>query len=109
MGNYQAAEPELAVDDGRHSRAGRRRNENLSDRRVKKNIDRIGTVFANNEDAERKRLPIYEYEYKRDPRPRHIGPMAQDVEKIDRSAVKTIGGVKHIDTGRVMGSILRAA
>ena len=82
----------------------------MSDEREKKNIDRIGTVFAYNEDAERKRLPIYEYEYKKDPiGARHTGPMAQDVEKIDRSAVKTIGGVKHIDTGKVMGSILRAA
>jgi hypothetical protein len=35
--------------------------------------------------------------------------MAQDVERMDKKAVKTIGGVKHIDTGRVMGSILRAA
>jgi hypothetical protein len=35
--------------------------------------------------------------------------MAQDVEKIDRGAVKNIGGVKHIDTQRVMGGILRAA
>ena len=38
-----------------------------------------------------------------------VGPMAQDVEQIDRGAVGEIGGVKHIDTGRVMGSILRAA
>jgi hypothetical protein len=35
--------------------------------------------------------------------------MAQDVEKVDKRAVKTIAGRKHIDTGRVMGSILRAA
>jgi hypothetical protein len=35
--------------------------------------------------------------------------MAQDVEKIDRGAVHTIGGVKHIEPARVMGNILRAA
>jgi hypothetical protein len=35
--------------------------------------------------------------------------MAQDVEKLDKRAVKTIGGVKHIDQRRVMGNILRAA
>ena len=82
-----------------------------SDERVKKNIDRIGTVFAHNEDAERKELPIYEYEYRNraDGSGRHVGPMAQDVEKIDPSAVKTIGGVKHIDPRRVMGNIMRAA
>jgi hypothetical protein len=38
----------------------------------------------------------------------HIGPMAQDVEKIDPDAVQEIGGVKHIDKDQVMGSILRA-
>jgi Chaperone of endosialidase len=82
----------------------------LSDEREKKNVDPIGTVFAYDEDAARKQLPIYEYQYKQDPAAtRHIGPMAQDVEKIDRKAVRNIGGRKHIDTGRVMGSILRAA
>lgn len=82
----------------------------LSDEREKKNIDRVGTVFAYNEDAEREKLPIYEFEYKRDAnRRRHVGPMAQDVEKIDRGAVHDVGGRKAIDTGRVMGNILRAA
>lgn len=81
-----------------------------SDRRVKEDIDRMGTVFAAGDDGERKRLPIYEYAYKDDPTERrHIGPMAQDVEKIDRGAVHDIGGVKHIEPQRVMGSILRAA
>ena len=81
-----------------------------SDERVKNVGDRIGTVFATNEDDERKKLPVYEYAYKDDPAAtRHIGPMAQDVEKVDRKAVKTIGGVKHLDTRRVMGNILRAA
>jgi Chaperone of endosialidase len=81
----------------------------LSDRREKKNIAKVGTVFAYNEDAEREGLPIYEYEYKRGDGARHVGPMAQDVEKIDRGAVREIGGRKAIDTGRVMGNILRAA
>ena len=67
-----------------------------SDERVKQNIDRVGTVFAYNEEAERKKLPIYEWEYKHDPGKRRVGPMAQDVEKIDRGAVTEIGGVKHI-------------
>jgi hypothetical protein len=82
----------------------------LSDEREKKNIDPVGTVFAYDEDAERKALPIYKYEYKQDPASlRHIGPMAQDVERIDPKAVRNIGGRKAIDTRRVMGNILRAA
>jgi hypothetical protein len=79
-----------------------------SDRDVKENIVPMGTVFAADEDGERKRLPISEWSYKGDPA-RHVGPMAQDVEKVDRGAVKSIGGVKHIDPRKVMGSILRAA
>ena len=80
-----------------------------SDRRVKQNIEKIGTVFSDSGDGERKRLPVYEWEYKHDPGTRRVGPMAQDVEKIDPGAVGEIGGVKHIDAGRVMGGILRAA
>jgi hypothetical protein len=67
-------------------------------------------VFAYNEAAEREKLPIYEYEYKNDPAAlRHIGPMAQDVERVDPGAVHNIRGRKAIDTRRVMGNILRAA
>ena len=82
----------------------------LSDEREKKNIDRVGTIFAFNEDAEREKLPVYEYEYKRDASAtRHVGPMAQDVEKVDPKAVRNVGGRKYLDTSRVMGNILRAA
>ena len=92
-----------------------------SDRRVKDDIEPLGSVLAANPDTpkmatifgadnDHDELPIYRYSYKDDPsNARHIGPMAQDVEKIDPRAVKNIGGVKHIDTRRVMGSILRAA
>jgi hypothetical protein len=81
-----------------------------SDIRVKDHVERIGTVFSASDDDDRDELPIYRYSYKGDPSgARHTGPMAQDVEKIDSKAVKTIGGVKHIDTRRVMGNILRAA
>ena len=85
-----------------------------SDKRVKKNIHRIGTVLAATpqkvQEPDNKELPIYSYAYKNDPSStQHIGPMAQDVEKIDRGAVRSFGGVKHIDAGRVMGSIMRAA
>lgn len=86
----------------------------MSDRDVKENIHRIGTVFTAEErpvqGPGKKRLPIYEYSYKGDPsETRHVGPMAQDVEKTDPGAVRTFGGIKHIDVPRVMGSILRAA
>ena len=77
---------------------------------MKENIDRIGTIFAATPEGERKEMPIHQYSYKDDPNSTmHVGPMAQDVEKVDRGAVKSIGGVKHIDTSKVMGSILRAA
>ena len=88
-----------------------------SDERVKENITKVGTVFAAPDTQPKmgsvigkEKLPIYQYSYKTDPASTmHIGPMAQDVERMDPKAVKTIGGVKHIDTSRVMGSILRAA
>jgi hypothetical protein len=90
-----------------------------SDERVKENIVPMGSVFATDVDHDEKigsvlsdkaELPIYQYSYKGDPAStRHIGPMAQDVEQLDADAVKSIDGVKHIDTRRVMGNILRAA
>ena len=80
----------------------------MSDERVKENIVPMGTVFAAGEDGKRKKLPISEWSYKGDPA-RHVGPMAQDVEQIDKSAVTTRGGIKHIYPAKVMGSILRAA
>jgi len=80
----------------------------MSDERTKENIVPMGTVFAAGSDGKRKQLPISEWSYKGDPA-RHVGPMAQDVEKVDRSAVTTRGGVKHIYPAKVMGSILRAA
>jgi hypothetical protein len=92
----------------------------LSDVREKENIEHIGTVFsAKNVDkddrmgsvlAEKAELPIYKYSYKKDPASvTHVGPMAQDVEKIDPGAVHTVKGRKYIEPERVMGNILRAA
>jgi len=104
-----------------------------SDERVKENIVQLGSVLSldpdKDSDSARRdpdrdertmgrtfgveptaELPVYSYSYKGDPASvRHVGPMAQDVEKLDKKAVKSIGGVKHIDTKRVMGNILRAA
>jgi hypothetical protein len=92
-----------------------------SDERTKKDIRKIGTVFAFDRNAEqpemasvigeKKELPIYEYSYKGDAsNARHTGPMAQDVEQLDRGAVRhDKRGVKYVDGTRVMGNILRAA
>jgi len=83
-----------------------------SDRRAKTDIHRIGTVFATEdhagEDSERRKLPIYKYAYKGDPMStQHVGPMAQDVEKIDpRAVVKDRRGTRYLDQPRIMGNIL---
>jgi endosialidase-like protein len=79
-----------------------------SDKREKNVGPKLGTVFAAGHDGE-KPLPVYEYAYKDDPAqtPR-VGPMAQDVQKIDPKAVKTIRGTKYIDRTR-LGSILKVA
>jgi Chaperone of endosialidase len=88
----------------------------LSDVRAKENIHRIGSVFVaepqpvQEPEQTNKELPIYSYSYKQDPAStQHIGPMAQDVEKIDPKAVQTRGDLKHVNASRLMGSILRAA
>jgi hypothetical protein len=80
-----------------------------SDRREKENIEKVGTVFAAGPDSERE-LPIYAYDYKGDnpDGQRHVGPMAQDIEKLDKRAVSTRKGVKYINTTR-MGSIMKVA
>jgi len=80
-----------------------------SDRREKDVGERMGTVFGVTEEGDEKKLPIYEYAYKDDPAgTRHVGPMAQDVERIDKKAVKTIGGTKYINKTK-LGSILKVA
>jgi len=84
----------------------------MSDRDTKENIQRVGSIFVADrqklEEPKKKKLPIYEYNYKGDDA-RHVGPMAQDVEKIDPGAVKSIGGIKHVNAPRLMGAILGAA
>jgi hypothetical protein len=82
----------------------------MSDERVKDVGPKMATVFAADPDGEKHTLPIYAFNYKDDPSSTtHIGPMAQDVEKIDKSAVTTRKGVKHIYPAKVMGNILRAS
>jgi hypothetical protein len=80
-----------------------------SDRRMKENVSKMGTVFAADDEGEAKKLPIYTYSYKDDPASmQHIGPMAQDVEKITPQAVEEHEGRKYIKPRLVMGSILKA-
>jgi hypothetical protein len=69
----------------------------LSDRRDKKDIEKLG-------EHEETGIPIFAYRYKDAPEgsPKAVGPMAQDVEKVWPEYVKEIGGHKVID-GRVMG------
>jgi len=65
-----------------------------SDRRLKRDIKRIGTTPA-------MRLPIYEYRYHWSPE-RHVGVMAQDVLKVRPDAVVTMrGGYMAVDYAKV--------
>ena len=80
-----------------------------SDKRIKENVNRVGTVFAADPHGDERALPIYDYSYKGDPNETpQRGPMAQDVEKIDRRAVRTRKGIKYIDETK-LGSILKVA
>ena len=87
-----------------------------SDVRSKENIHKVGSVFTADpqklaEPESKAELPIYTYSYKDDPASiRHLGPMAQDVEKVDpRAVAHDRQGTKYINTSRVMGGILKAA
>lgn len=61
-----------------------------SDRRLKENIKRVGKT----DDG----LNVYTYNYKGNPL-RHMGVMAQEVEKVKPGAVGEIGGFKAVDYG----------
>jgi Chaperone of endosialidase len=75
----------------------------ISDEREKENVVKMGDILADKTE----KLPIYEYEYKKDPsKTRHLGPMAQDVERIDPKSVTTVEGVKYINEPRMMGRLL---
>lgn len=64
----------------------------LSDRRAKTDIKKVGKVAGHN---------TYTYHYKGEPKsaPKHVGFMAQEVEKKTPQAVKTFGGMRHVDYG----------
>lgn len=63
----------------------------LSDRRVKTDIVRVGTLDNG--------LPVYRFRYKAGG-PVQIGLMAQDVAETNPEAVVDVGGVLHVDYGR---------
>ncbi len=58
-----------------------------SDINVKENISQVGMLDNG--------LPVYLFNYKGDNTPQ-IGLMAQDVEKVNKDAVKEIDGIKHV-------------
>lgn len=58
------------------------------DIRVKNPIKVLGTISG---------LPLWLFSYRDDPSRLHIGPMAQDVERVNPAAVLEIDGIKHID------------
>lgn len=68
----------------------------MSDERTKKDKEKVGEVEG---------MGLYEFRYKGEPKskPKHIGLMAQEVEKKKPGAVKTIGGVKHVDYSKALG------
>lgn len=63
----------------------------MSDRRVKRDIQRVGTAFNG--------LPLYSFQYIWGG-PVQVGVMAQDVEQINPAAVVDVGGIKAVDYGR---------
>ena len=62
----------------------------LSDERTKKNIKKVGEIEGQN---------LYRFNYKDEPdsTPKHIGLMAQEVEKTRPDAVKSLFGIKIVD------------
>lgn len=62
----------------------------LSDERTKKNKEKVGEIKGQN---------IWEFNYKDEPEgtPKHLGLMAQEVEKVKPEAVETLFGVKVVN------------
>jgi hypothetical protein len=73
----------------------------MSDPRIKEDTEVIGALGD---------LPLHVYRYKGDPSgDRYIGFMADEVEKIDPSAIHVMpSGYKAVDYGRAMASALGA-
>ena len=112
MDDLQAAEPELPAAAGRHVRLDGRHLEGrhrAAVGRAREGEHHQAGQCSARRDSNDNELPIYEYSYKGDPASvTHVGPMAQDVEKIDPSAVIEHKGRKYIDGGK-LGSVLGMA
>lgn len=67
----------------------------LSDRRMKENIKRIGTM-----DGKNGKYSIYSYNYKGDHEPR-MGVIAQEVEKTNPHAVHEADGLKYVNYSKL--------
>jgi hypothetical protein len=77
-----------AIGGGAASNYGGRKGWTFSDIRVKKNISKVGKLDNG--------LDVYSYQYIWGG-PQQIGVMAQDVEKVNPSAVSDVGGVKMVN------------
>lgn len=64
----------------------------LCDMRAKENIESVGRLYNG--------FPIYKFNYKGDDKI-HINVMAQDVEKVNPSAIVEMNGFKYVDMGKV--------
>ncbi len=77
----------------------------ISDRRTKKNVEKLGEIPVRGDDGKVKTTGLFAYDYKwekKGDKPNHIGVMAQDLEKVKPSAVLTLGGgLKAVDYARV--------
>ena len=76
-------------------RGGLEHNLDLSDRRAKKDIVKVGKVDD---------LNLYRYRYKGEDKstPKHLGVMAQEVEKVKPEAVINGGKFKLVDYGKAL-------
>jgi hypothetical protein len=73
----------------------------VSDERVKDDVKKVGELAGG--------LTLYSFKYKDDDT-RHVGVMAQEVEKVDPDAVVDVGGgLKGVDYGRVTDRAEKAA
>lgn len=65
----------------------------LSDRRAKKDIEKVGKID---------KLNVYRFRYKGEDGPKHLGLMAQEVEKVKPDAVVDTGSLKLVDYGKAL-------
>jgi hypothetical protein len=71
----------------------------LCDSNMKQDVRQVGKCG---------RAGLYEFAYRADPGRRHIGFMAQEVERFAPQAVRAISGVKYVDCGKAAALALAA-